>query len=384
MFCWVIFHYFFLSRFPEIQLHELRSTWLRTLLATIVGFGTGLALLRRPNAVNFLWLGILISFFYLFYQYVPLAISTKNIYYKGYDQFIYPGKINGVLAGTILIAGLLGALLDRYPSLNFKTKIIMFLFWLIGSCAALYAYVYIFDARNGIGLGVLIFSLASVMLIFKALCALLTKPDQKIVLKNGLFVLVLIGVVGWFGWQQFKVNPGWSSTIEDAKVAIQIEKYPNWQNPRTLGYPQSLLGKEVVGNTYERLSWATAGIIVFIPENLLGVGILGKPFGVLLNAKYPNSGSYILSTHSAWVELVLAFGIPALIFTLGALLVILALSVAAREPFKYLPAILSLGIILLYTVGEISSQHSIEILYFWIALLGACLLPSVSERLENH
>ena len=42
MFCWVIFHYLFLSRFPEIQLQELRSTWLRTFLAAIVGFGTGL------------------------------------------------------------------------------------------------------------------------------------------------------------------------------------------------------------------------------------------------------------------------------------------------------------------------------------------------------
>jgi proteic killer suppression protein len=25
MFCWVIFHYFFLSRFPDIQLHELKG-----------------------------------------------------------------------------------------------------------------------------------------------------------------------------------------------------------------------------------------------------------------------------------------------------------------------------------------------------------------------
>jgi TusA-related sulfurtransferase len=87
MFCWVIFHYLFLSRFPEIQLHELKSTWLRALLATIVGFGTGLALLRRPNAVNFLWLGILISFAYLFYQYIPLGPKpTTNIVIKGARQ----------------------------------------------------------------------------------------------------------------------------------------------------------------------------------------------------------------------------------------------------------------------------------------------------------
>jgi hypothetical protein len=312
------------------------------------------------------------------------VISTKNIYYKGYEQFIYPGKINGVLAGTILIAGLLGTLLDRYPCLNIKTKIIMFLYWLIGSCAVLYAHVYIFDARNGIGLGVLILGLVALIFLLQMIFSLVNKPDLKKILKNGLFILALIGVVGWFATQQFKLNPGWSSMIEDAKIAIQIEKYPNWQNPLVLGYPQSPLGKEIASNTYERLSWATAGTTIFIPENPLGVGILSKPFGVLLNAKYPNSGNYIVSTHSAWVELTLAFGIPALILTLGALLVTLALSVGARGPFKYLPAILSLAIILLYTVGEISSQHSIEILYFWIALLGACLFPSVSERLENQ
>jgi hypothetical protein len=129
------------------------------------------------------------------------------------------------------------------------------------------------------------------MLIFKTLFTSLSKPDRKIALTNILFALMLIGVVGWFGWKQFRVNPGWSSMIEDSKVALQIDKYPNWQNPHTLGYPQSLLGKAVAGNTYEPLSWATAGLTIFIPENPLGIGILSKPFGVLLNAKYPNSAT---------------------------------------------------------------------------------------------
>lgn len=54
MFCWVIFHYCFLSRFPDIQIHELKSTWFRSVLASIVGFGTAVAILRRPNTLNFL------------------------------------------------------------------------------------------------------------------------------------------------------------------------------------------------------------------------------------------------------------------------------------------------------------------------------------------
>lgn len=383
MFSWVIFHYFFLSRFPEIQFHELKSTWLRALLAFIVGFGVGLAVLRRPDSVNALWLGILISFAYLFYQYIPLAILTKNINYHEYGKFIYPEKINVVLAGTILMAGILGTLIDRYPSLNFNKKIIMFIFWALGSCSVLYAYVYIFDVRNGIGLGVIIFSLIALMLLSKIFISLLSKPDLKAVFEYGLFIVILISVVGWFGWQQFKLNPGWSSIIADAKVAVQIDKYTNWQNPRTLGYPQSMLGKAVAGNTYERLSWATAGVIIFIPESPLGVGILNNSFGILLHAKYPNSGSYIASSHSAWVELTLAYGIPALIFTLGALLSILVLSIITLGPFKGLPITLSLAIIFLYTVGEVSSQHSIEILYFLIGFLSACLLPDASKKTEK-
>ena len=118
MFLWVIFHYFFLSRFPEQQLHELKSTWLRSGLATIVGVGTGLALLRRPNAINYLWIGILASFAYLLYQYIPRAIALKSLYVPLPDSnsyinsYIFFGKISGVLSGTILVIGLLGTLLD--------------------------------------------------------------------------------------------------------------------------------------------------------------------------------------------------------------------------------------------------------------------------------
>lgn len=103
MFCWIVFHYLFLSRFPEIQFHELKSTWLRSVLASIVGVGTGIAILRRPNAVDSLWFGILISFAYLFYQYIPKVFALHNLFATNYSYYIYPVKISGILAGTILM-----------------------------------------------------------------------------------------------------------------------------------------------------------------------------------------------------------------------------------------------------------------------------------------
>ena len=379
MFCWVIFHYFFLSRFPDIQFHELKSTWLRSVLATIVGVGTGIAILKRPNAVNFLWFGILISFAYLFYQYIPLAISTNNINHHGYEQFIYSGKISGVLTGTLMIAGLLGTTLDLYQNLEKSSKFFLLIFWLLGSCTSLYADVYIFDTRNGVGLAVLLFGLVSLGLFFKIL---LGSAGGNQIFKRIAFIALLLGVVGWFSWQQVKLNPGWASILDDAKIALQIDQYPNWQNPRVLGYPKSVSGQNVAANTYERLSWATAGVTIFVPENPLGVGILSKPFGVLLNSTFPSSGNYIVSTHSAWVELTLAFGIPGLVLTLGALAAILVLSSRAQGHFRYLPMVMSLAIILLYTVGEISSQHGIEILCFMTALLSSSLFPNKAAKLQ--
>jgi hypothetical protein len=162
---------------------------------------------------------------------------------------------------------------------------------------------------------------------------------------------------------------------EDTKTSIQVEKYPNWQNPQVLGYPNNATGQMVKINTYERVAWGVAGLQIFLPENPFGVGVLKGPFTVLLKEKYPSSGEYIPSTHSAWVEIGLAFGYPGLFLMLGAVMATLFLSLNSKSPFSSLTGLLSLGLICLYTVGEVSSQHSVEILCFWIALLTALQLP---------
>jgi hypothetical protein len=112
-------------------------------------------------------------------------------------------------------------------------------------------------------------------------------------------MLCCLIIAGWFGWQQGTLNPGWPNTFEDVKIAIQVNQYPNWQNPTTSGFPKNTLGSEVRGNTYERVSWAAAGMTIFAPKTPLGVGILKRLFGVLLIEKYPNSSKKIMSTHSA-------------------------------------------------------------------------------------
>ena len=109
--------------------------------------------------------------------------------------------------------------------------------WLLGTASALYAYVFIFGARNGVGLAAIFFVLMIITTLFQLIKAALAK---KMGLSAPLLLaLIIVSTVmlGWFGIQLIKHNPGWSTMWEDTKTSIQIEKYPNWQNPQVMDYP---------------------------------------------------------------------------------------------------------------------------------------------------
>jgi hypothetical protein len=245
----------------------------------------------------------------------------------------------------------------------------------LGTTAALYSFVFIFDTRNGMGLAIIMFAIAFLMVIGRVLGLVLQKEGVRGALKLLTLIICAAGVVGWLGGEHVKHNQGWSTMWEDTKISIQVEKYPHWQNLGVMGYPQNAAGEVVKANTYERLAWAVAGIQIFLPENPLGLGILKQPFPILLKEKYPNSGGNIPGSHSAWVDIALAFGYPGVFLFLASLLSITFLSIRANSPFKSLAGLMSIGLILLYTVGELSSQHSIELLCFVISLISTLLLP---------
>lgn len=84
----------------------------------------------------------------------------------------------------------------------------MILFWLLGSCGILYANVYIFDTRNGVGLAVIIFGLMSLVLLVCWTASLLGNPNLKKELLHPTFLAILLTIVGWFTWQQYQLNSG--------------------------------------------------------------------------------------------------------------------------------------------------------------------------------
>jgi hypothetical protein len=236
------------------------------------------------------------------------------------------------------------------------------------------------------GLAVIMFAIVLLMVFGRALGLLLFRKSQRGIPMLLALMICAAAVVGWLGSEHVKRNAGWSTIWEDTKTSIQVEKYPNWQNSAVMGYPQNATGEVVKGNTYERLAWAVPGFKILLPANPLGLGVLKKPFHIALKEKYPNSANNHTGTHSAWVDIALAFGYPGVFLFLASLLATAFLSVTANNPFKSLVSLMSLGLILLYTVGEIGSQHSIEILCFLIALISTLLLPiqNLSPVIKLH
>ncbi|WP_114639646.1 O-antigen ligase family protein [Polynucleobacter necessarius] len=371
MFLWVIFHYLFLSRYPQEQLQELTSTWFRSLLAVLTAIGTAFAINKNKNLINWLWVGILASFFYLLCQYVPKAIAEHSLLAIDWYGYIFYGKINGVLAGSLMISGLTGSLLFYLVGSDRRRLIYASLLWVGGLLLAMYCYVFVFDARNGIGLTVLILMAASVWFFIKLLSG--RHSFKSPISVKGLLVIALavISLVVWFGKAQSDRNPGWRTTIEDVKVAIQIDRYPNWRDPELLGYPKTIDGRQVVLNNYERTAWATAGLTLFAPENPLGIGVMSRSFPRLLKQKFGKDVDYIPSTHSAWVDFTLSYGFPGLVLLLMPLIMIVwgSLISEVQDKLSGFRFVMGSALICMYTVGEISVQHGVEILMYWIAFL---------------
>jgi hypothetical protein len=77
------------------------------------------------------------------------------------------------------------------------------------------------------------------------------------------------------------------------------------------------------------------------------------------------------STHSAWIEFGLAFGYPGMFLLLGTLVILITRSARKQFMFRATCLSISLSLLLMYTVGELSTAHAVEILFYWIAFIFA-------------
>jgi O-Antigen ligase len=370
MLIWVIIHYAFFSSEPGHQLQELSSTWLRVLEAILIGAATGLALSDHPKRAQFLWLGIFCGFIYLLVHYLGVYFQTGQAFMPNY-YFSSPfdNKINTVLMGGLFISAICGSSAGSFIYNRPHYSWAMNCYWLLGVLTILFAFTTIIDTRNGVGVGIIL--LASWALYIGVTKLKQQFSSKKLNWKMGLVTLIPVILIAIFVQQHLSINRGWNHFIDDITVAVKIDEVTNWQDIQKYGYPKTASGEPVYPNNYERAAWATAGIDSLL-KNPLGYGMLEHSLGKVIKQSYPEAN--IRSSHSAWIDLGLAFGIPGLILTLGALLSTIVLALKSHSPNRLVVIWIAADLLLTFTIAEVSSKHTIEILFFCIALLNTMLL----------
>jgi hypothetical protein len=368
---WVGIHYLVFSQDSALQLKDLTSTWVRVLMASMIGAATGLVIKDNPQRSQYLWFGIFCSFAYLLVHYLEAYSQSGALFMPDY-YFTSPfsNKINTVLMGGLFIAAICGAsataLTSKYSP---SYPRIIYIYWAIAVAIILFAYTTIIDTRNGLGVGLILLS-AWVLYVF---CVMLGRQllTRTLNWKRGILILLPILFIFIFVQQHLNINRGWNNFFEDISIGFQIDEVPNWQNIQKFGYPKTPSGEQVYPNNYERAAWAAAGVRT-IQENPLGYGLLEHSLGKMIQKSYPEA--VIRSSHSAWVDFGLAFGIPGLALILSALISTIALAIRSHSPNKLLVVWMAFSLLLIFTIAEVSSNHTIEILFFCIALLNTMVL----------
>jgi hypothetical protein len=147
-----------------------------------------------------------------------------------------------------------------------------------------------------------------------------------------------------------------------------------------LGYPKNARGQTVTINNYERIAWGLAGLRE-IGKQPLGIGVLDHPFIATTQPNtYANKSDKgeLLSTHSAWIELGLAFG---WIYLGLIVMTLLSIAILALQSARQKITILSFTLMIsaLYLVGEATPKHGVEILYYFLGLLPALVIPQMDS-----
>ena len=130
-----------------------------------------------------------------------------------------------------------------------------------------------------------------------------------------------------------------------------------------------------------RVAWARVGLEI-IREHPVGVGVF-RYFHIQAKDRAPKISDLAVYTHSAWIDMGLAFGIPGLLFLPIALFSLLLCAVVnPRIRFRATIITIAIAILVLYLVGEYAFQHGVEILFYLLGLLCGLALVDYSKARE--
>jgi len=218
-------------------------------------------------------------------------------------------------------------------------------------------------------------------MVYAAIClvlfifTLLIKSTTQSGWKKAFIILLVLSCFGVALNIHLQKNDSWKTLVADTKVAFQLDKYQQWKYAGAQGYPNNEFGEMVSVTNYERAAWFKVGVQL-ARQTPLGYGLVEDSFKRMAKDKWPEVSPNLSHSHSGWLDVVLAIGLPGFTLIISALIIAIKQSKPLRQPWRGLVfwGLLSTGILWLTT--EVSATVTFAALIFWISWAAGLILPS--------
>lgn len=374
LFFWVVIHYLFFSLNQELELSEIKGLWARSLAGCIMATGFAIALLRNQHLRKYFYISIfsvpLINLMTYFYScYLNGGLVHPNAFVKFYFAKIETAYFGGI-AVVISIANII-TLLSKNIS---KRDYISIIFFLLGIVLVLISGI-LSNTKNGIAIALGLCILLAIIVLVKAFLSF--KGSKKVIYALIIFIIFLIGVV-WQGHKSFAPK-GWDTIFEDVKVAIQIDRFKQWQYMEgSVAPPLNSLGSPAALNTYSRFAYIAVGMRL-IGQHPLGYGSINRSFHGMQD--YANIyHEHIGQVHSGWVDFGLAFGLPGLAIVFLGLIATILIGLKSKGELTLIAVMYCIMVIPFGLIAEIAYKQYFEATLFFMAFSATivALAPKMS------
>jgi hypothetical protein len=384
LFVWALIHFFFFSLNPALSFSELKGVWFRSFMGAITAIGLSIVLRRNQALRPYFFISLFAIAWINLGAYIWLSAEAGHLLLPAdfVWKFVFK-KIEaaffGVIAISIACANILFLMSKKMDRKNTRYLI----YWFLGIVSAILSSL-VANTKNGVAVALGLCVLLGIALIYKASIGK-GASRLKLLLPASFVFILLVG--GWKAHTQF-ASQGWNTLLEDIQISSQIDRHNFWRFNgqhwnKVVGeeFPKNSKGLPVAGNTYERIAWATQGVML-ISQHPLGYGSINRSFVGMLN--YAKIDQQLESqTHSGWIDFGLAFGIPGLLILLLTFTSIIYNGFIRGNQFGLIGVWLILGFMPFGLIAEINYKHNFEILLFFISFAAASTIGIKNADIKN-
>jgi len=368
-FIWLGFHYFFFAQRPELELSELKGTWVRALLASILGLSIGLFGRDHSRVQHAIWLGIslFVVIFYLNYSLISIQIKNWSIPYPS-QYGMYGNKISIIFYGVIALALTLGIL--SYKQTQSYAWEWPFIFGNFAFIGLIFMAFIVVGTKSGVVISILMISFYLVLFLLKR------KKTLKSIIPIAIFIIFLVLA----SYTHFNKNTEWDNFSSSVSAGTQTEKYLNWRNMSHDHPPILEDGTVTQESAYLRTALAIVGFD-FLVKNPYGYGLVKDSFKYIAQDSYPKDTKMdIIATLSGWLDFALGLGLPGLFLIWTAIALTIYHAIGRKNIWSHCTIWILTSIFFVWMVSEVTENHFIETIFYLISLLLAGNLPIISDK----